>query len=118
MFYQCGTGKKDSTDATLAALEVLPESFKSFAKITLEMCAFAGSGDVIVIQKLLHICSESQSYAVSNEYFTTYANVKVSLESSACQISEFISMNLSQKRNLELKQDRSIAILYFSKLKS
>lgn len=58
-------GKKDATDATSAALEVLPESFRSFAKITLEMCAYAGSGDVLVIQELLHTCSESQSYAVS-----------------------------------------------------
>ncbi|XKL63369.1 hypothetical protein PGB90_005733 [Kerria lacca] len=58
----CYLGKKDLTDATSAALEVLPESFKSFAKITLEMCAYAGSGDVLVIQELLHTCSESQSY--------------------------------------------------------
>lgn len=59
----CYLGKKDATDATSAALEVLPESFRSFAKITLEMCAYAGSGDVLVIQELLHTCSESQSYA-------------------------------------------------------
>lgn len=53
-------GKKDAIDATTAALEVLSDPFKSFAKITLQMCAFAGSGDVLVIQQLLHICSESQ----------------------------------------------------------
>lgn len=29
------------------------------------MCAYAGSGDVLVIQELLHTCSESQSYVVS-----------------------------------------------------
>ena len=62
-------GKKDATDATSAALEVLPESFRSFAKITLEMCAYAGSGDVLVIQELLHTCSESQSYAVCKLLF-------------------------------------------------
>lgn len=54
------SGKKDAIDATTAALEVLSDPFKSFAKITLQMCAFAGSGDVLVIQQLLHICSESQ----------------------------------------------------------
>lgn len=62
------TGKKDAIDATSAALEVLPDSFKSFAKITLEMCAYAGSGDVLVIQELLHTCSESQSYVVGVPY--------------------------------------------------
>jgi len=28
------------------------------AKMTVKMCACAGSGDVLTIQELLHICSE------------------------------------------------------------
>ena len=36
------TGKQEAVDATLAALDVLPEPFKHFAKILVDICAYAG----------------------------------------------------------------------------
>lgn len=36
----------------------MADPFKSMAKMTVKMCACAGSGDVLTIQELLHICSE------------------------------------------------------------
>lgn len=39
-------------------MNVLADPFKSMAKMTVKMCACAGSGDVLTIQELLHICSE------------------------------------------------------------
>ncbi|XP_071957164.1 26S proteasome non-ATPase regulatory subunit 2-like [Antedon mediterranea] len=51
-------GKQESVDATLAALDVIPEPFKQFAKILVEVCAYAGTGNVLKVQQLLHICSE------------------------------------------------------------
>lgn len=51
-------GLKDKADALDADLDVLADPFKSMAKMTVKMCACAGSGDVMTIQKLLHICSE------------------------------------------------------------
>lgn len=54
----CYLGKKDATDATKAALEVLAEPFQSMAQQMLRMCAYAGTGDVLVVQEQLQICSE------------------------------------------------------------
>ncbi|XP_070532657.1 26S proteasome non-ATPase regulatory subunit 2-like [Ptychodera flava] len=51
-------GKQEAADATLAALEVLPEPLKSISNILVEVCAYAGTGNVLKIQKLLHLCSE------------------------------------------------------------
>ncbi|XP_033101471.1 26S proteasome non-ATPase regulatory subunit 2-like [Anneissia japonica] len=51
-------GKQESVDATLAALDVIPEPFKQFSKILVEVCAYAGTGNVLKVQQLLHICSE------------------------------------------------------------
>ena len=45
-------------ETILAALEVVPEPLKSFANILVEVCAYAGTGNVLKIQQLLHICSE------------------------------------------------------------
>ncbi|XP_033638428.1 26S proteasome non-ATPase regulatory subunit 2-like [Asterias rubens] len=51
-------GKQEAVEATLATLDVLPEPFKQFAKILVDICAYAGTGNVLKIQHLLHICSE------------------------------------------------------------
>lgn len=51
-------GLKDKANALDGDLNVLADPFKSMAKMTVKMCACAGSGDVLIIQELLHICSE------------------------------------------------------------
>jgi len=51
-------GLKDKANALDGDLNVLADPFKSMAKMTVKMCACAGSGDVLTIQELLHICSE------------------------------------------------------------
>jgi 26S proteasome regulatory subunit N1 len=54
----CYLGKQDAAEATIAALEVIPEPFKQIAVTLVEICAYAGTGNVLKIQQLLHICSE------------------------------------------------------------
>jgi len=51
-------GRQDAVEAITAALEVIPEPFKSMAITMVEVCAYAGTGNVLKIQELLHICSE------------------------------------------------------------
>merc|ERR1712173_225260 len=54
----CYLGKQDAAEATIAALEVIPEPFRQVAVTLVEICAYAGTGNVLKIQQLLHICSE------------------------------------------------------------
>nr|CAD7453137.1 unnamed protein product [Timema tahoe] len=63
----CYLGQKDAIEATSATLEVLPESFRSMAQTMLQICAYAGTGDVLMIQELLHICSEHYSQEEKDE---------------------------------------------------
>ncbi|XP_031550195.1 26S proteasome non-ATPase regulatory subunit 2-like [Actinia tenebrosa] len=51
-------GKQEAVEATLEALKVLPQPLGKWASILVEICAYAGTGNVLKIQKLLHICSE------------------------------------------------------------
>merc|ERR1712136_252387 len=51
-------GKQEAVETVVLALEVLTEPFKSMASTMVEVCAFAGTGNVLRIQRLLHICSE------------------------------------------------------------
>merc|ERR1711990_673027 len=54
----CYLQKQERADTILTALEVAPEPLRSFANILVEVCAYAGTGNVLKIQQLLHICSE------------------------------------------------------------
>jgi 26S proteasome regulatory subunit N1 len=54
----CFLGKQEAAEATVATLEVLDEPFKSMAMTLVDICAYAGTGNVLKIQNLLHICSE------------------------------------------------------------
>lgn len=51
-------GRKEAAEAVIVTLEVLAEPFNSMATTMVEICAYAGTGNVLKIQHLLHICSE------------------------------------------------------------
>mmetsp|Transcript_89131 Transcript_89131/g.277051 ORF Transcript_89131/g.277051 Transcript_89131/m.277051 type:complete len:880 (+) Transcript_89131:2-2641(+) len=51
-------GQQDSVEATLAALDAITHPVGKYAKITVEGLAFANSGDVLHVQKMLHCCTE------------------------------------------------------------
>ena len=51
----------------MTALEVAPEPLRSFANILVEVCAYAGTGNVLKIQQLLHICSEPPKEEVKTD---------------------------------------------------
>ncbi|XP_044728388.1 26S proteasome non-ATPase regulatory subunit 2-like [Chrysoperla carnea] len=65
-------GRQDAVEALIAALEVIPEPFKSMATTLVEVCAYAGTGNVLKIQQLLHICSEHYETS-GEESSTTYS---------------------------------------------
>ena len=52
----CFLGKQEAAEAMTAALEVLADPFQSMAKTLVDICAYAGTGNVLKIQNLLHIC--------------------------------------------------------------
>ncbi|KAJ8941253.1 hypothetical protein NQ314_010451 [Rhamnusium bicolor] len=63
----CHLGKQEGVDTIIAALEVIPEPFRSMATTMVDICAYAGTGNVLKVQHLLHICSEHYEGADSSE---------------------------------------------------
>lgn len=51
-------GKGEAVDAMLESLKVINEPLRSFATVLVECCAYAGTGNVLKVQHMLHICSE------------------------------------------------------------
>ncbi|RNA39420.1 26S proteasome non-ATPase regulatory subunit 2 [Brachionus plicatilis] len=51
-------GKGEQVDVILESLKAIPEPLQSLATILVDVCAYAGSGNVLKVQQLLSICSE------------------------------------------------------------
>merc|ERR1719199_1116802 len=58
-------GQQDAVEATLAALDAITHPVGKYAKLTVEGLAFANSGDVLHVQKMLHQCTEHLEEAES-----------------------------------------------------
>jgi len=53
-------GKQDLVETILEAIQVVPDPLRGFATVLLEACAYAGTGNVLKIQQMLHICTDSE----------------------------------------------------------
>lgn len=51
-------GKQSAADITLEALKALPGNHAQFGTLIVEICAYAGTGNVLKVQKMLHTCSD------------------------------------------------------------
>lgn len=60
-------GRQEAAEAVIAALEVISEPFKSMATTMVDICAYAGTGNVLKIQRLLHICSDHYETPAATE---------------------------------------------------
>jgi 26S proteasome regulatory subunit N1 len=51
-------GLQDASDATLETLKAIEHPISKTAQILVEICSFAGTGNVLKVQGLLHHCDE------------------------------------------------------------
>jgi 26S proteasome regulatory subunit N1 len=51
-------GRQDAADATLETLKVIEHPIARSAEILVEVCAYAGTGNVLKVQSMLHVCAE------------------------------------------------------------
>lgn len=107
----CFLGCKERTEATMAALEVLPEPQQSLCQTTLSMCAYAATGDVLVVQQMLHICSKH--YETENEQSSAEDTAfkkqdkKESKESSSSSSSSSAGGSKDDKNKSKSKESKS-----------
>ena len=98
-------GKGEQVDVILESLKAIPEPLQSFATILVDVCAYAGTGNVLKIQQLLSICSEH----IDLEKDETKADTK----EKVCSLIEFIFVgilllnyiNKESKKEKEKKSD-------------
>jgi 26S proteasome regulatory subunit N1 len=80
-------GKQEEADITMDALAAVPGQIGKYAQFTVETCAYAGSGNVMKVQKLLGVCAEHLEDNNAHQVF-----VKVnSLELLGCIVADLVA---------------------------
>uniref|UniRef100_A0A7S2R9L3 26S proteasome non-ATPase regulatory subunit 2 homolog n=2 Tax=Rhizochromulina marina TaxID=1034831 RepID=A0A7S2R9L3_9STRA len=51
-------GRMEKAEAILEAVKTISHNMGQYAALTLESCAFAGTGNVLKVQRFLHVCAE------------------------------------------------------------
>ncbi|KAH8965711.1 hypothetical protein BDL97_04G130400 [Sphagnum fallax] len=51
-------GKQDAVDATMEVAKTLHEKISQFCQVTLDSCAYAGTGNVLKVQAFLSLCGD------------------------------------------------------------
>ncbi|KDQ60190.1 hypothetical protein JAAARDRAFT_711978 [Jaapia argillacea MUCL 33604] len=54
-------GLQDQSDATIETLKAIPHPISKQAQILVDVCSFAGTGNVLKVQEMLHRCDEHVS---------------------------------------------------------
>lgn len=93
-------GRQEAAEAVIAALGVIDEPHKSTVTTMVEICAYAGTGNVLKIQHLLHICSDHHE-PFSAETATT-DKTKTKEQNEQAQ---------KEEREKDLSQCQAVAVL-------
>ena len=104
----CILGKQNSSEAIIEALEVIQnQQFKTMAKTIVEVCAYAATGNVLKIQSLLHICSNSKSEDGGDDQSGSSAEQSTTSSTSSSSSSSSSSSNSSSSSSSKSSSRKS-----------
>lgn len=72
-------GQQENADATIETLKVVHESVSKSACVLTEICAYAGTGNVLKIQSMLHHCNEHISAEKEDGLHQSFAVLGVAI---------------------------------------
>jgi 26S proteasome regulatory subunit N1 len=72
-------GKQDAADATTETLKAIENPLAKKAEVIVEICAFAATGNVLKIQKMLHYCNEHFDAEKDDATFQSFAVLGISM---------------------------------------
>jgi 26S proteasome regulatory subunit N1 len=73
------TGLQDASDATIETLKAIDHPISKTAQILVEACSFAGTGNVLKIQAMLHHCDDHITAAMKDATFPSFAVIVIAL---------------------------------------
>jgi 26S proteasome regulatory subunit N1 len=72
-------GRQEDAEAVLETLKVIEFPIARQAEVLVEMCAYAGTGNVLKIQKMLHLCNDHLDADKHDDLFQTFAVIAIAV---------------------------------------
>ncbi|ORZ16276.1 armadillo-type protein [Absidia repens] len=72
-------GKQDSSEATLETLKAIEHPLGKQAEVLVEILSYAGTGNVLKVQKMLHICNDHLDKEKEDDTHQAFATIGVAL---------------------------------------
>ncbi|KAG1614959.1 hypothetical protein G6F46_006561 [Rhizopus delemar] len=72
-------GKQDASEATLETLKAIEHPLGKQAEVLVEALSYAGTGNVLKIQKMLHMCNDHLDKETEDDTFQGFATLGVAL---------------------------------------
>ncbi|KAI8339669.1 armadillo-type protein [Chlamydoabsidia padenii] len=72
-------GKQEASDATLETLKAIEHPLGKQAEVLVEILSFAGTGNVLKVQKMLHICNDHLDKEKEDDTHQAFATIGVAL---------------------------------------
>lgn len=72
-------GKQDASEATLETLKAIEHPLGKEAEVLVEALSYAGTGNVLKVQKMLHMCNDHLDKDKEDDTFQGFATLGVAL---------------------------------------
>ncbi|CAO3660402.1 unnamed protein product [Rhizopus stolonifer] len=72
-------GKQDASEATLETLKAIEHPLGKQAEVLVEALSYAGTGNVLKVQKMLHMCNDHLDKETEDDTFQGFATLGVAL---------------------------------------
>jgi 26S proteasome regulatory subunit N1 len=72
-------GKQDAAEATLETLKAIENPLAKQAEVLVEICAYAATGNVLKIQKMLHLCNDHIDPEKMDPFFQSFAVIGIAM---------------------------------------
>ncbi len=96
-------GKGEKCETALDAIKVIEHPIGRFLALTVETCAYFGTGSVLEVQKLLSLCGEHLEDDIKkNMHQVPSQHNKQNKQNKQYNISLMIDLNLNSNLNLNL----------------
>lgn len=72
-------GKQDAADATIETLKAIEHPLSKTTQILVDVCSYAGTGNVLKIQSLLHYCNDHIDTEKDNDLHQAFAVIGIAI---------------------------------------
>ncbi|KAJ3067172.1 proteasome regulatory particle base subunit [Podochytrium sp. JEL0797] len=72
-------GKQDASEATLETLKVIENPLAKLVGVIVDVCSYVGTGNVLKIQSMLHLCNDHLDKEKEDDSFQAFAVIGIAL---------------------------------------